>query len=154
MTTTLAQALASVGTKRASRSTNPVAVASNRYRDEMNRQFKAIMSTYAKVLETIDNVTPQIMYEALEPTLALAKSYTPKKTGALRESGYLEKQSVKGKPFVVIGFAKGGTPAYAPIVHERVDLAHAYPTRSKFLEAALLEDMAGVYARIVNACKI
>lgn len=154
MATTLAGALASIGTKRASRSTNSVAVASNRYLPEMQRQFRAIMDTYSKVLETIDNVLPEIMYEALKPTLNLAKSYTPVDTGALRDSGFLEQRSEKGKPFVVIGFAKGGSPNYAPIVHERVDLAHTYPTRSKFLTAALNEDLAGVYGRLVNACRI
>jgi len=154
--TTLANTLAGIGTKRGSARTplSPAAVASARYAPYMNAQMRAIMETYRKVISDIEGVLPDIMAEALGPTLELAKSYTPVATGKLKDSGYIEKRnSASGGINVVIGFAKGGNPDYAAIVHERVDMFHRVG-RAKFLESALLEDMGNVYGRIVERCKI
>lgn len=155
MTTTLKQVLAGIGTKKASTpDMSAVAIASSNYSSVMKSQMQAIMQSYAMVIGSVDKVLPQIMYEALEPTLEIAKEYAPVKTGMLRDSGYLDIRAAQGNAEVIIGFAKGGDPEYAAIVHERVDLKHAYPTRSKFLSAALNEDMANVYGRIVTRCQI
>lgn len=157
MATELRNVLAGVGAKRGS-NRNPLsgaALASSRYVPSMQAQMKAIIKSYAAIIANIENVVPDIMAEALEPTLDLAKKYCPKDTHRLVNSGYIEKRpAAKGSLNVVIGFAKGGDPDYAVLVHERVDIYHKPPTRSKFLEAALLEDMANVYVRIVKGCQI
>lgn len=156
MATMLKQILVGVGTKKPSRSTDMSAVdiASAGYAGVMKSQFQAVQQSLTNVIGEINKVLPDIMLEALEPTLELAKEYCPKDTGALADSGYLEKQTALGEANVIIGFAKGGEPAYAAIVHERVDVEHAYPTRSKFLTAAINEDTANIYGRIVNRCEI
>lgn len=154
MTTTLAQILGKVGAKGVTDRSSPISIANASYVSDMRSQVNRVIQTYRQVIADVEGAIPDILYEALEPTLELAKSYTPKDTGALRASGYIEKRPLRGKPSVVIGFAKGGTPEYAAIVHERVDLKHAEPTRSKFLTAALFEDLAAFYARVVVRCKI
>lgn len=153
MATTLRNSIASIGVKRVA--TTAPAVASQGYARAMNAQFKAIMDSYKKMLDVIDEVVPDIMVEALEPTLKLAQYYCPKDTHRLVNSGFVEKRpSTRNQMNAVIGFAKNGFPDYAAIVHERVDIPHAAPTRSKFLETALLEDMGNVFGRIVTRCKI
>ena len=156
MATTLKQVLAGVGTVKASRTRDmsAVEIASAAYAPAMKAQMQSIMESFSNMVGDINKVLPDIMCEALEPTLDLAKEYCPKDTGALVDSGYIEKLSAQGESNVVIGFAKNGDPAYAAIVHERVDLKHAYPTRSKFLLAAVSEDMANIWGRLQIACNI
>ena|SRR5665213_727125 len=129
-------------------------IVSDRYRGMMKAQMDAITSSLIELVADIKELTPDILYEALEPTLELAKSYCPVDTGALKESGYLEKQSSVDGTRVVIGFAKGGDPPYAVLVHEMVGNRHAPPTRSKFLLTALEEDAGDIYGRILEAYKL
>lgn len=117
---------------------------------QMNAQVKALKDDLEYIMEQFENVTPEIAKESLEPTLALAKTYTPHKTGALRDSGYVEIVGFRGQPRVEIGFAKGGNPRYAVLVHEMVEVPHAAPTRSKFLEAAVNEDVDNIIDRVAD----
>ena len=152
MATTLANVLAGIGSKRTP--VTPTAVASAGYAPGMAMQMRQILQSYKAVLDSIDTALPDIMVEALEPTLELAKKYTPKDTHALVNSGYLEKRPGAQGINVNIGFAKGGVPEYAVLVHERVDVYHKPPTRAKFLAAAMNEDQANVYHRLLVRCKI
>jgi hypothetical protein len=79
--------------------------------------------------------------------------YAPVLTGALRASGYLEKVGFRGKPRVEIGFGRGGDPDYAAFVHEAVDIPRRAPTRSKYLEAAVMEDLDQIYRRLGEGYK-
>lgn len=92
-----------------------------------------------------------IIKRALEPTFKKARDvYCPKDTGALRASGFLEIVDYRGNPRVDIGFGRGGNPHYAPIVHEDMDMHHKSPTRSKFLQAAMLEDTKKIEVRLAE----
>lgn len=148
------QIIASVGQQRGGKSgLSAPAVASKGYAPYMNQQMRAVMQSYKAIIDGFENVLPEIIAEALEPTLKLAKKYCPKDTHALVNSGYIDKRSGAKGVNVVIGFARGGVPDYGIIVHERVDLYHKPPTRSKFLTAAMNEDQANVYKRILVRCK-
>lgn len=106
------------------------------------------------ILEEVKGpITQAAMLDAIEPTLDKAKALTPKKTGALRESGYVEAGHFRGKPYVEIGFAKYGDPEYAVIIHESTEMYHKPPTRSKFLQAAVLGDLAAIRQRLYVAYK-
>ncbi|MEB3012856.1 hypothetical protein VJI77_07640, partial [Parvimonas sp. D2] len=52
----------------------------------------------------------------------------------------------------VIGFGRGGNPSYAVYVHE-MPFAHKAPTRSKFLQAALDEDMGEIESKLAASVK-
>lgn len=95
-----------------------------------------------------DKVTPEVMIEALKPTFQLSQTYVPYDTGELHESGYLEIVRRGGRRVAEMGYGKGGGASYAAYVHERVDIAHKSPTRSKFLQAALDEDYFNILNRI------
>lgn len=115
--------------------------------------MQAIIREYQAWVEYLDLRAPDILMEALEPTLELAKSYTPYHTGALRDSGYLESSYSRGRSQVEIGFGRGGSPDYTAYVHENLDMQHASPTSAKFLEKALEEDWVNVTERILEGLK-
>lgn len=86
--------------------------------------------------------------ESGEDLLTKTIPVTPLECGPLRESGYVEHAESES----VVGFG-GQAAGYAIFVHERLELRHAPPTRSKFLEATALENMDRYRAHIVNAAK-
>lgn len=116
-------------------------------------QMKAVTDNLIKVVEQIKNATPEIMYEALVPTLELALEYCPIDTGLLRSSAYLEITEFRGHPRVEMGFARGGQPEYAVSVHENLEWKHEFPTRAKFLEHAMNEDMDNIRSRLEESYK-
>ena len=109
---------------------------------------KAITDKILDIFDQFEQASEDLMLEALEPTFELSKKYCPKDTGALVASGYLEKVGFRGKPRVELGYGRGGTPDYAAYVHEMVDIPHQSPTRSKWLQAAVMEDLDNIYLRL------
>lgn len=116
----------------------------------LNASFKTgieeIIEGFNDFVKHLDNVMPDILVEALEPTFGKALEYCPQDTGELRASGYLETESYRGGSAVAIGFGRGGHPNYTIYVHE-MPYKHEAPTRSKFLQAALDEG----YYSILNS---
>jgi len=125
-------------------------VSASGYRSSMQAQMRKIEDAYATMFEAVRDVSPEVIYNALLPTKTLAEYYTPVKTGKLRASSYLEVTDRGDTPRVELGFSKGGDPAYGAYVHEMVQNYHAPPTRSKFLQAAVLEDLPNVARRLVE----
>ncbi len=119
------------------------------YAEAMAQTSKAITASLLDILDQFEEASPEIMIEALEPTLEITDALTPKDTGELVESHYLEETSFRGKPRVEIGYAKGGSPYYAMYVHEMVGIPHAEPTRSKFLQAGVMQDLDNIEKRLV-----
>lgn len=116
----------------------------------LQAQFKAgmadILENLRDFVADVENGAADVLVEALEPTFGKALEYCPQKTGALRDSGYLEVEKYRGRAVAAIGFGKGGQPDYAIYVHE-MPFQHEAPTRAKFLESALDED----YFSILNS---
>lgn len=148
--------LAGIGTRKIGPGQTATAqdFAADRMKQIARMQMEAITTSLKNIISDIQGVTGDILYDALEPTMELAKEYTPVDTGALVESAYMDKTTYPGGARVVIGFAKGGEPAYGVLVHELTNLHHEAPTRSKFLLAAIEEDAAGIYARILRGFKL
>lgn len=116
--------------------------------------MKAIQRELNSIFDQLQNASEDLMLEAMEPTFKKARDvYAPVLTGDLRASGYLEKVGFRGKPRVEIGFGRNGNPDYAAFVHEAVDIPHRSPTRSKFLQAAVMEDLDQIYRRLGDAYK-
>lgn len=121
------------------------------YVQNMLAQSKSLTDNILAVINQFKDATPDIIYEALEPTLELSLVYCPIDTGALRASAYLEITEFRGKPRVELGYARGSDPEYAVAVHENLEWRHEPPTRSKFLQAAVDEDIGNIEARLIAA---
>lgn len=140
----------SVGRQRVTSATSPYEA---NYVASIRQQFKIIMDNYVRVIEGLQKVTPEILYDALTPTFKLSQKYVPVDTGVLKDSGFLEIERRGKNPRVVIGYGKGGKPDYAGIVHERVDIPHKSPTKAQYLLDALVEDESGIQRRIITGYK-
>lgn len=116
----------------------------------INRQMAAIRDSLEDVMKQFEDATPEITLEAMRPTFEKSQHYVPKDTMDLHNSGYLEITSFRGSPRIEMGYAKGGKPDYAPYVHEITSYAHASPTRSKFLQAAVDEDLSLMADRLAE----
>lgn len=125
-----------------------------RYIASLRAQFKVITDNCERIVQAMKGKpSAEILLDALQPTFRLSQKYVPVLSGDLKASGFLEIDSTSKFPRVVIGYARGGNPHYAALVHERVDIGHASPTRSKYLLAALEEDSANIQKRIVRGYK-
>lgn len=143
----MAKVKAGVGISRAS---NTFA---GRYSGDARKEMRAIILELNRRINNISKLTPLALEEAMTPTFAKAIAYTPVDTGKLRSSGYMiTKQGDKG-PEVEIGFGKGANPPYAAYVHEMTDIPHAAPTRAKFLQSAIEEDIDIIPKRIAAALR-
>lgn len=113
-----------------------------------NRAGKAISDALLNIFDQFEGATGNIMLDAMEPTFEKSQEYVPKLTGDLMNSGYLENVGSSRKPIIQIGYGKGGSPDYTVYVHEMVDIPHQSPTRAKFLQAAVMEDLDLIYQRL------
>jgi len=113
-----------------------------------------ITDNYQMIIDELGLQSVDVLYDALLPTFKLSQKYCPVDTQDLKDSGFLEKAASRSNPRVVIGYAKGGKPAYAAFVHELTHLYHKSPTRSKFLLAALEEDAGAIQQRIIKGYKV
>lgn len=132
----------------------PMTPASARkYTYQVRKQMESIERKLAAIIEKLRaQDLPDALIEALEPTYEKALDYTPVDTGRLLKSGYLEKAPEgRKRPRVELGFAKGGDPYYAVYVHELTQNYHRAPTRAKFLQSALEEDVGEFEERLVEA---
>lgn len=118
---------------------------------DLARQMEALTRQFQSWTAHMTEQSGQILKDSLQPTFEKSQEYCPKKTGALRASGYVEVRRVgvlRGWQ-AEIGYGRGGQPTYAPIVHE-MPIRHAPPTRWKWLQFAIQEDGAAIQQRIVE----
>jgi len=120
------------------------------YVAQVNAQMKQVELAILDIFDQIEDVTPHIMVDVLEPVMELSAYYCPKDTHALVNSRYIEITSYRGKPRVEMGYARGGVPRYAAIVHENLEFHHAHPTQAKFLERAVLESQNEVFYSLAS----
>lgn len=137
-----------VGAARISSSMEPSEAS---YTRNIRAQMEAIERALSSVIAQVDEDTPEILLTALRPTFNKSQEYVPVKTGELKNSGYLEVNKVSSGAVVEIGYGKKGIPNYAVYVHEFTSFYHKPPTRAKFLQAAIEEDMDAIQDRIVTA---
>lgn len=118
---------------------------------DARRQMAGVINAYSRLVRHIEEATPEILMEALEPTFEKSQEYCPRDTGELLNSGYLEIRELRGKPTVEMGYGFGGSPSYAVAVHENLEWRHKAPTRAKWLQTAIEEDEQAIQGRIVRA---
>ena len=118
---------------------------------DVRAAMRSVISGYQKLVDALQDVTPEIIYDALEPTFEKSQEYCPVDTGRLKDSGYIRITQFRGTPTVEIGYGIGGEPPYTVNVHENLNWRHKYPTRAKWLEVALTEDDEAIQQRIISA---
>lgn len=124
------------------------------YVQQVNAAMKALTEDLVDIFDQFEDISPDIIMEAMEPTFKKSQTYCPYRTGDLRNSGYLEVASrSRGGQRVEMGYAKGGKPRYAAQVHENLEMFHRSPTRAKWLEAAINEDTTAISDRIADGYK-
>lgn len=116
--------------------------------------MQSVIENFRLLVAAMKDACPDSLEEAMSPTFDKAQRYCPKKTRALVESGeMISGINANGGAYCQISFGDNGRISYAAIVHERTDLHHALPTRSKYLEAAVSEDLHLMQRRFARAIK-
>lgn len=114
---------------------------------------KAFVKELNRLVSHLGNQGGRIAYEALRPTFQISQLYVPIDTGALKRSGDLSMIERRGITVAEISYAKNGRPFYANYVHEISAYSHVAPTKAKFLEAAVREDMENIKDRVIKGAK-
>jgi hypothetical protein len=120
------------------------------YIDSVRAQMKDLTALLNGVMSQFLDASPEIMIEAMQPTFELSQAYCPVDTGAMKASGYLEVTNTGKEPRVELGYARGGVPFYTALQHETTDFYHEPPTRAKWLQAAVMEDLSNIGARLAT----
>lgn len=118
------------------------------FTQSMQSTMRELTDTLLDILDQFSDASAEIMEEAIEPTMDLADYYCPKDTHRLVNSRFIEVRNFRGKPRLEAGYARGGVPHYGAFVHEATWVPHRAPTRSKWLQAAMMEDLNNIYDRL------
>lgn len=102
-------------------------------------QMNVIMKNMQKLIDGVENATPQAIKFGLIPMFEESQRLVPIDTGNLKASGYVEVRTEPrgGRIRAEIGYGRHGRPHYAGFVHEMLQIPHAPPTQAKYLEAAI-----------------
>lgn len=99
----------------------------------------AIISQYEAFIKQMKGMTPDVLRNAMQPVFDKSQEYVPKKTGELAASGKL---TVGAGPRLEANITYGNATAwYAAVIHEHVWLNHEPPTRAKYLQSAMEEEL-------------
>ncbi len=109
------------------------------YIRSIRKQMDAIAGNIMKVIERIEDVTPEALIFGVQPIFDRSQELVPVDTGTLRDSGFIETRPTSEGVGVFVGYGRFGKPFYAGFVHERLDVRHAKGKQAKFLEAAVNE---------------
>ncbi len=121
------------------------------YTRQVRDQTRAIVEDLKFFYAQLEDVTPEILKDALKPVFEESQRVVPVDTRKLKLSGYLEARADPKGGTVEIGYARAGQPEYAVIVHENMDFFHDPPTKSKFLEGPLNEMFFEVQRSIIDS---
>lgn len=132
------------------RTTRPKFPGEAGYVQSVNAQLKDLSTLIQEVFNQVEGVTPEICLDAVQPTFQKSQDYCPEDTGTLKASGYTAITGRGAKARVEVGYAKGGKPDYAVYVHEITSYFHKPPTRAKWLQAAMMEDISGIRTRVAD----
>lgn len=123
------------------------------YTKKARQSMAGVISNYAKLVQYVRKIAPEVLEEALQPTFEKSQRYVPVDTGALKATGRIL-TTRKGRSFrTEISYGGDGLLHYASIVHELTHLQHKAPTRAKYLESALNEDLGFFKQRVVDAVR-
>lgn len=121
----------SVGARRVSESSNPLEY-------DAQKSFRKVEKELQNFIGHVKGNMGWVLLDGLQIVLETSQWLCPKDTGELVESGYVATSKIgKNRVGAEVGYAKGGKPHYALVVHEDLTKAHEAPTQAKFLETAL-----------------
>lgn len=133
------------------------------HKEALSGQIKTLTQQINDFALHIGTNQEKVLYNALQPTFNKSRVYCPKDKGfsdplSLVNSARLEiTQSKKGakspSATVAISYGVRGLPFYAVFVHEILSYHHDSPTRSKFLESAMREDMPKIKEALMDGLK-
>lgn len=132
------------------RSRTPSDVMEAAYVRIMRDSVKRVTDNLRRITNAIEVASVEGLRHAVQPISDESQRLVPYDTGALHDSHYLEVHRTQLGISLNIGYAKGGNPFYALIVHERLDVPHEAPTTAKFLEIAVLEHQDEILPRYVE----
>lgn len=113
----------------------------------------SVISSYAKLIQYTRNILPECLEDALRPTFEKSQVYVPKKTGTLARSGKLITGYKGVRAHAEISYGNEGEVHYAALVHEFTELNHQEPTRAKYLQSAMEEDLGEFKERVISAIR-
>lgn len=119
------------------------------YIKSIRDQMAVIRNNLLKVINHIENITPEAIRFGLKPIFDESQRLVPVDTGDLKASGFIEVRKTSTGATAAIGYARHGRPNYAGFVHERLDFRHASPTQAKFLEVAVNTRIGDFQRRVV-----
>lgn len=99
------------------------------------------------------DIVPEVLLEALRPTMDLSDKYAPKDTHTMVNSRYGGVRKRPGGPRAEVGYNRYGEAPYTIFVHEMPQFYHEPPTQYKFLERALDEDTPEIVGRLAAGIK-
>ncbi len=120
---------------------------------DLRAQLAQINRNLRRFIDRVNNVTPEAVFVALHPIFAESQKLVPVKTGDLKASGYLEVERTFSGINAELGYARGGRPDYAVLVHEMIDIPHDDPTQAKFLQQPLEAQMHLIPRRLAAAMR-
>ncbi len=127
-----------------------VAGSSGRFASELGAtkslrsQMEDLEREFARVLQVLGDATVEAVEEALDPIDIRMHELVPVDTARLINSSYLEVKKGKFGVEAELGFARGGDPFYAVLVHEDLTMSHEPPTQAKFLQQAVAENIDNI----------
>lgn len=121
---------------------------------QANAGMNEIVQNFNKFCDWLKlDITPEVMVEALEPTMQLSDHYAPKDTHTMVNSRYNEVRKRGDGLRAEVGYNKNGQAPYTIFVHEMPQFYHEPPTQYKFLQRALDEDMPEIVGRVAAGIK-
>ncbi len=91
------------------------------YTRAIREQMKAVEGSYSRLVETLQANTEEAVRQMLQPVFDRSQELVPVDKGPLKASGYIEVRRTRGRVVGEVGYGKGGSPPYAPLVHEDLD---------------------------------
>ena len=103
----------------------------------VREQVANIQKNLEQVINSIEGATEGAIEFALQAVMDTSQELVPVDTGALKASGFIQVFRMRSTIQGVAGYAAGGSPFYAALVHENLEFYHIPPTQAKFLEEAV-----------------
>lgn len=122
-------------------------------RQQFNASMQEVLENMQRVIDFTEGALPEIVVDVLKPTFEKSQLLCPVRSGALKDSGYLEaRQLSSGRTEAEMGYGRGGDPDYAIYVHE-MPIWHNPPTTDKFLQKPVDEDYPTFAPRLAEAVR-
>lgn len=122
---------------------------------QAQRGMRDVQENFRKFCDWLQlDVTPEVLVEALDPTMDLSDHYAPKDTRRMVDSRYNKVTTSRGgKVRAEVGYNEHGEAPYTIFVHEMPHFYHQPPTQYKFLQRAMDEDLPEVIGRVAAGIK-